>query len=383
MSPLHPALLPSSALPRLIPALPKASPTVRRAIDFKGFDTALDVPGTPQRPLLPAEQQAWGVAAWRIRSQTHEVEEAFCRALEAGAHTLCYQTDLGVGLSTLLQRMSAVFNDVQRRRAESPMQVHYLSLSSGATAASRILDALGASVGYPISNSELRYRSLPRVLTGLCEHLRRTRVVGLVIDHLQRANPASIEKLVEIAEFLDVHPLLGDGRDGESEVPPVTLVFAGHLAPGTLQRLSPPLWATLGGCSAQLAPLSSADDVRQAIEQGLLLRHPRWTPAAKTLMSEIHQQTRGLNTHLRTLLQDAAKEISTGDASEVEKALQKALAARTGMTGTAEETPEDESAPHVRDPQQLSPSRRAAATRENATEASSALRQRGLTGPRR
>lgn len=383
MSPLHPALLPPSALPRLTLAHPKASLSVRRAIDFKGFDTSLDVPGTPQRPLLPAEQQPWSVAAWRIRSQTRDVEEAFCRALEAGAHTLCYQTDLGVGLSTLLQRMCAVFNNVQRRRAEAPMQVHYLSLSSGPTAASRLLDALGAAVGYPISISELRYRSLPRVLAGLCEHLRRTRVVGLVIDHLHRASSSSIDRLVEIAEFLDIPPLICDGREGESEAPPVTLVFAGHLAPEALQRMSPPLWATLGGCSAQLRPLSSPEEVRQAIEQSLSLRNPHWTPAAEELISTIHQQTRGLNTHLRTLLQDAAREISTGDATEVEKALGRALAARTGMTENAEETPEDELAPQARASQRLPRNRRAAEKRANATKASTVLRQRGLTGPRR
>ena len=383
MSTLHPTLLPASALPRLIPAHPKALSTVRRAIDFQGFDTALDVPGTPLRPILPAEQQPWGVTAWRIRSQTHGVEEAFCRALEAGAHTLCYQTDLGVGLSTLLQRLSAVFNDVQRRRAESPMQVHYLSLPSGKTAATRILDAVGASVGYPISTSELRYRSLPRVMAGLCEHLRRTRVVGLVIDHLHRANNAAIERLVEIAEFLDMHPLICDGREGADASPPVTLVFAGHVAPESLQRMSPPLWATLGGCSAQLAPLSSPDEVRNAIEQGLSLRHPRWTSAAEELFGTTHRETRGLNTHLRTLLQDTARRTSKRDAPAVEKALRKALETLTGVAGEQDETPEDEPAPHVRDPQREPRSRRAAAKRENSTKASTVLRQRGLTGPRR
>ncbi|MDQ8153425.1 MAG: hypothetical protein P3B98_02080 [Gemmatimonadota bacterium] len=217
------------------------------------------------------------------------------------------------------------------------------------------------------------------MLAGLCEHLRRTRVVGVIVDHIHRANGDSLDKLVEFAEFLDQDQRTSDGGVPERAEPPVTLIFAGSAEPEFLQTRSPSLASLIGGCSAMMAPLSSPDEVKQAIEQGFSLRDPRWSDAAPSLFGTIHEETRGLNTHLRTLMQDAARRASKRDISSIESALGDAIRARTAFPDATEEdagTADRRLRPEAKP---LPPNRRASKGRENAAKASQVLKQRGLT----
>lgn len=148
----QPVLLPSSAIPRLPSSKQLQEAGLIRSLEFTAFENALTVPGTLARPLVSRASQPWKISAWRVLSQTNEVEQAFCQALEAGTHHYVHQTELGVGASKLLQHLMLSFNATQKRLAAHPMQVCYLSLGKHLSVSSKLLDALGTTIKFPTAS---------------------------------------------------------------------------------------------------------------------------------------------------------------------------------------------------------------------------------------
>lgn len=229
---------------------------------------------------------------------------------------------------------------------------------------------------------------MTNLMESVCEHLRRTRTVGLIVDHLHRANQTVIDTLVEFAEALDAHQLLQRQNSGALGDEPLTLLFAGTLSPDVLQTDHDEIWATIGGRTAQIAPLPDSASVAVAIETAFGQREYRWSDQAHALFEGIHKETRGLNAHLVTLCQAAAHLLRTETGWSLEGALAKALDEATGgqtpMKSQNEEAAEEVSVEKKPRKGKGRRARHRAASdrRDNAEAASSELRKRGFTGRR-
>lgn len=171
---------------------------------------------------------------------------------------------LGVGASTLVTDYVRAFN-AQAVDARDPRRAAYVRVLPGSNNPRHFLDQVTASLGAPLTTTELQRRSPGYLAMRLLATMQLRGATSLVIDEVGNAERALIDFIAELLRVLDptYHvPLEGAGAGAAR----LGVVLVGHRPPETLFRRNPQALLGLEGNVAMLRRYTTIEQVFEALQ---------------------------------------------------------------------------------------------------------------------
>jgi hypothetical protein len=284
------------------------------------------------------------------------------------------------------------FNDLQQRQARTPRRTIWLSLAHKQAGPGKILDLLGHALQCPISASDLRLRAFNHIIAMLLEQATRMGIVGIVVDHLERAAPDTLEYLTDLALLTDPsrRAALSVGEH-VMVAPPIALVFIGTMSPKTLAHCASNLSSAIGPLGAKIDAMTTADEISSAIKLAVPALWEARGPVSDSICEKLLQYTDGLASGLRPIVSQTALLAGLRPSHSLESLIVSALddftteppppgdngAANFAKVGPREPRPVASGAQPQNKPRG-GRAHRAIKTRANALEAADKMKRRGL-----